>query len=300
MLADILGVIIGVFFIYLLLSLLISTFVEWLSRRLGWRAHKLSSWLQQLLDEGKTSSLSRHLYDHPLIRPLVGEGKLRLPPNIPPKWFTIALIDIIRRPDSRFPDSIEELKQVIRESQTCPDATRNALIAIAAQAGNSLKDALDGISLWFEGIMQSLRQAYKSMIQQRIFVASLLVAALLNIDTISVCDVLWSDSQVRHTLRLAAEQFLADVESDASEEISSEALAAAMAIIEMSELRLPIWWSLAADDPRHIPRTPSDWVLKILGLTATALATSLGAPFWFDLLRKIISFGRVRSTAVAI
>jgi hypothetical protein len=35
--------------------------------------------------------------------------------------------------------------------------------------------------------------------------------------------------------------------------------------------------------------TPSDWVIKVLGWIVTALAVSLGAPFWFDLLKKLVN-----------
>jgi hypothetical protein len=38
------------------------------------------------------------------------------------------------------------------------------------------------------------------------------------------------------------------------------------------------------------------WILKVLGLAFTAIAASLGAPFWFDLLNKFIT---VRSTGKA-
>ena len=37
---------------------------------------------------------------------------------------------------------------------------------------------------------------------------------------------------------------------------------------------------------------PSDalgWLLKILGLIVTSLATAQGAPFWFDILKRIIN-----------
>jgi hypothetical protein len=36
-----------------------------------------------------------------------------------------------------------------------------------------------------------------------------------------------------------------------------------------------------------------EWILKVLGLLLTGLAVSLGAPFWFDVLNKIVV---VRST----
>jgi len=37
------------------------------------------------------------------------------------------------------------------------------------------------------------------------------------------------------------------------------------------------------------PQTKYEWFLKIMGWLITALAVSLGAPFWFDLLKKIMS-----------
>jgi hypothetical protein len=42
-------------------------------------------------------------------------------------------------------------------------------------------------------------------------------------------------------------------------------------------------------DPRqlYLP-TWTGWALRILGWLVTALALSLGAPFWFDLLNKFI------------
>jgi hypothetical protein len=36
------------------------------------------------------------------------------------------------------------------------------------------------------------------------------------------------------------------------------------------------------------PDGGNSWTLKIIGWLLTALAVSLGAPFWFDLLNKFI------------
>ena len=43
-----------------------------------------------------------------------------------------------------------------------------------------------------------------------------------------------------------------------------------------------------AEDPRWEPDTRMQWFFKLLGLFCTALAASLGAPFWFDMLNKIM------------
>jgi hypothetical protein len=48
-------------------------------------------------------------------------------------------------------------------------------------------------------------------------------------------------------------------------------------------------WRLGADKPDLMPFDRPGFWAKVLGLLLTALAISLGAPFWFDLLNKVIS-----------
>jgi hypothetical protein len=52
----------------------------------------------------------------------------------------------------------------------------------------------------------------------------------------------------------------------------------------------PVEVALAATDPRIVKiNDPSAWFWKIIGLLATTLAISQGAPFWFDLLQKAVN-----------
>jgi hypothetical protein len=75
---------------------------------------------------------------------------------------------------------------------------------------------------------------------------------------------------------------------------------------QLDQLGLPVGWVrdayetkdgqtvlTNAADPRRYPDDPWGWVLKAIGIAITALAVSQGAPFWFDLLNKIIV---IRST----
>jgi hypothetical protein len=61
----------------------------------------------------------------------------------------------------------------------------------------------------------------------------------------------------------------------------------------IQKLGLPIGWTRAEGDPRSIYISFPGWLLRIIGWLVTALALSLGAPFWFDMLNKFIV---VRST----
>jgi hypothetical protein len=63
-------------------------------------------------------------------------------------------------------------------------------------------------------------------------------------------------------------------------------------LAEIERLGLPIGWD-DKDPRRQYPQNFSDLVFKFFGLFLTAIAISLGAPFWFDLLNK---FMVVRST----
>ena len=48
--------------------------------------------------------------------------------------------------------------------------------------------------------------------------------------------------------------------------------------------------SLAGTDPRLVDLGHWGWwVWKVLGIVATVLAISQGAPFWFDLLQKAVN-----------
>lgn len=51
--------------------------------------------------------------------------------------------------------------------------------------------------------------------------------------------------------------------------------------------KLPLGWDRT--NPELFPQNRNSWLLKILGWLLTAVAVSLGAPFWFDLLNKFIS-----------
>jgi len=62
-------------------------------------------------------------------------------------------------------------------------------------------------------------------------------------------------------------------------------------LAQIKKLGLPVGWN--REDPRLMPDTPGGWVTKIFGWLVTAAALSLGAPFWFDLLNKIMI---IRST----
>jgi hypothetical protein len=58
-------------------------------------------------------------------------------------------------------------------------------------------------------------------------------------------------------------------------------------IRQVRRLGLPLGWRI--DDPRRYPGTSVlDWAWKVIGIAVTAIAITLGAPFWFDMLNKVM------------
>jgi len=50
-------------------------------------------------------------------------------------------------------------------------------------------------------------------------------------------------------------------------------------------------WAKNSDpaDPRHLPTDLGGWFRKLIGIIITAFAACLGAPFWFDMLNKVMN-----------
>jgi hypothetical protein len=90
--SQILDVAIGLVFIYLLVSLIVSVVNEWISRLFSLRANTLEDGLRNMLQDPKSalggaSSLVNELYNHPLIQglsPLRSRGRRFLPFKTPP------------------------------------------------------------------------------------------------------------------------------------------------------------------------------------------------------------------------
>src|SRR4051812_28075934 len=101
--SGILDVAIGLGFVFLLLSLMVTAVSEMLAAALKWRATHLWMGLEQLL---QSADFRNQLYGHPLIRGLTRmapgagdwKGGRNGPSYIPSRTFALALIDTIRQP----------------------------------------------------------------------------------------------------------------------------------------------------------------------------------------------------------
>jgi len=135
-----------------------------------------------------------------------------------------------------------------------------------------------------------------------IAILALGVCAICNADTFMITKNLINDEQMRTAIVTAADEAVkqsitSDKKSPGTEEkagvasssISEDPLEKIKDVRKkLQTLPLPLGWYEA-------PKKVEDWVIKILGILFTAFAVSLGAPFWFDFLDKIIKIRPAQS-----
>ncbi|HEY8206758.1 MAG TPA: hypothetical protein VIG99_04705 [Myxococcaceae bacterium] len=161
-------------------------------------------------------------------------------------------------------------------------AATNVVAALARESGLTVTVAqsLGSIEKWFDDGMDQVTAWYKRRSQFIIFVLGCALAVGMNLDAIALTKDLASDSALRTAL-------VAEAEAASKADPSQQKDAAARfkdARTQLEGLGFPIGWS----SKRPWPSDGTDQVMKIIGLLLTALATSLGAPFWFDLLKKVM------------
>jgi hypothetical protein len=260
------------------------------------------------------------------------EGKTgNLPSYIPASNFALALMDIVgpsqadgvrsgaagaTGPMPGPPFSAEAMRNAIQKNLGTNETARQALLTLADAAGYDPVKVRENIEAWYNSSMDRVSGWFKRASQFTILALGFAVSMAINADTISITNSLATDKAVRSSLISAAAEYVKRPEAPAGDstprlaavptEFTSN-IPACQADLNSPDCRfqanlrqirqsgLPLGWTATVStfDPRHVPQTLQDWLTKILGIGLTTLAISMGGPFWFDTLSKLIV---VRST----
>jgi hypothetical protein len=289
--SEMLDVAIGMIFTYLLLGLICSVLNEFIERSLKNRAGDLEKGLRELLNDPDGSNLVKKVYDHGMISSLFkgnydpkARDKTNLPSYIPSRNFALAILGLLV-PDSSATDSIAGFREAVGKIENA--RVKNALSAMLQAAAGDVNKFRENIESWFNSTMDRVSGWYKRRSQLIVFVLGFLAAGAMNVNSISIANDLWVHKAQRDALVSSAQGYLVNHPDD-----QKGMNAGLKADIDSFEnYGLPIGWSISWH------RTWQGWIafgfLSLLGWLITACAVSLGAPFWFDVLNKIIV---VRST----
>ncbi|MFY9779803.1 MAG: hypothetical protein WAJ85_04745 [Candidatus Baltobacteraceae bacterium] len=170
-------------------------------------------------------------------------------------------------------------------------ALKKPLAALLNAAGGDYEKLLTVTDTWFEAQMDRVSGWYKRTAQWWAVGIGALIVIVGGFDSISIAKQAYISPVVTQALAGSISQSVRDDTKPASAEggasapgDQSVAVANAFSNALAQEPTFKVLWSRSM-----LPKTYNDWLAKILGLLITILAVSLGAPFWFDLLKCLVN-----------
>jgi hypothetical protein len=296
-----LDVAIGMVLVYLLLSFVAAAVREGVETLLKERSRFLQRGVTELLHD---PDLTAALFSHPQVSALyrgdyaAAVRNKELPSYIPSRNFALALLDIAVR--GRDPNSTSEagpgaatlslpsIRQNV--SRIGNAAVQRVVLSAIDLSGGDFARAQASIESWFDSSMDRVSGWYKHRTQRILIVTGIVVAIVANVDTIRVAHALYNDPGQRQLAIAMAGSLTKEpppgtsTAAGAPQTVRSDSLSTEM-LHRLDGLKLPIGWP----DPAF----PKEWYMRILGWLITGFAISFGAPFWFDLLNRMMV---IRST----
>jgi hypothetical protein len=234
------------------------------------------------------------LYSHPIIKSLSKPKKL--PSYIQPRDFCSALFDLLMLAGTTEGSKPEEFLTNVKNGIAKLDdpALKGTLLPLIQNAELAEQDAEQRIALarsnmedWFNATMDRASGWYKRNTVRVAILVGLVIAILLNADTLAVVQGLWGDSSLRQSISSAAVAYI----QQGQEQSADQALG------ELKAVNLPLGWNgVVADrnpqtpfNPQEFPVLPGEISLKVLGLLITGLAISHGSSIWFDILQSLLN-----------
>jgi hypothetical protein len=275
--STVLDVAIGLIFVYLLLGILCTTVNEWISGILGARAKNLQQGISGLLDSQSLGNIPflDAFYQHPLISGMMRDGNH--PSYLASRAFATAIMDLVT-PTISGPITLPNLVDGINALP--PGDVKKALAALLSNADGDLTKAQKNIEHWFDDTMDRVSGWYKRTTQIWTIVIAVFLTVLANADTINIARRLWVDPTVRNAVVEQAKQVAQTPLPTGGPSSGNTTLIAT----DSKVLGNMLGWT-----GDSVPADPEAWFERFLGWLFTAIAVSLGAPFWFDTLNRFVN-----------
>jgi hypothetical protein len=290
---------IGMIAFFLVASLLVTALQEVIAQLLDLRAKTLRAAIGNMLDGNKTGGRTTDaFFDNVLIRSLNTRTTGIGPSYIPRGVFTAAVKNI-GLASSAGAAMIASAKALPEDGTALQQALREVANSTADEAA-----AFDqAVGDWFDAVMERVSGLYKRKAQVMAFWLGLMVAAVANLNTFAVGGFLAGNSAARTSIADA----VADVMNkpppfDPTNKDDRDRLIGKMTAVSVEQV-VPVGWPPAPQGQSASAREWHDvvrdyakliasegiWQGALFGWLVTALATTLGAAFWFDLLTRFVN-----------
>lgn len=274
--SQVLEVVAGLVFVYLVVSTVCSGIKEWIARAFDMRATTLEDAIRRMLAEPSDTIASKLLQSHLIAGALPPGNK---PAYISSRNFALALFDVIAPAKSDQPRTVQDLKNAVSNLPDMP--IRTTLLGLLDSAQQDVEVARQRIENWYDDTMERVSGAYKRSTQTYIAVIGLLLCAALNVDSLMIVHELWNDDSLRAAVLNEAQTEAPKAQAAGK---CSDPLTCVTNSIRSTSFP-PIGWG---DGVRAFPQSDR-WIWKLFGILISSIAIAMGAPFWFDLLNKIVN-----------
>jgi hypothetical protein len=297
--SPVLEVAIGLALVYFILALLCTTLNEWVTGAQGLRGKTLVRGVKQLLGD----ELSSKVLQHPLVKSMSGT-KGKPPSYLEPRQFALAIMDVVESHGEKKDGKVPSLHHAIK---SLPEGgTKQVLEALLKEVEPQRSAIQQSIAQWFEDAMDRVSGWYKRQMLVRTALAAGLLVIAANADTFEMAHRLWTDSALRSTLieqaQTRVETGLADypdpespIPTESGEETTApDEAGSGPTDQELAAVSQLFGWTAELDRLQDPAVTFGPWLGSLilhhgLGWFLSALAVSLGAPFWFDLLKRMMN-----------
>ena len=307
-----LDVLIGLTVIMLALSMGVTMLTQFATAVLNSRGRHLKRGIMDLLNQidpalarkaaAGEESLASKVADAVLTHPLISATGRRLGTVVHREELTRLLLWLTDDSAELAPDAKAELKQVLARNGIADPAgtlkrVRDASLKLEAEkpelATNvrqtmailqeASSDFVAKINNSFDQAIDRVSQRFTAHARAITFVAGLLIATALQVDTIGLVNRLSADDMLRQAFVTTASR-----QSTLPQAAGSGA----------GELDLQYMSFLAENGLVTAPRSPGEWMKRwgqtnIVGVLVTTLLLSLGAPFWYSALGKLLQLRSV-------
>lgn len=292
---KVLGVAIGIATVCLIFSIFASHLQEVWASFSARRASSLEIALRNMLGD---EQLTNALFSHPLIQSisfaatrtsLTGTSApvVPRPSYIPSDQFNKVLQSILLTANNLKPTDLSGLIAALPDS-----SLKNRLKALTLGLEHDVSACNTAVEKWYDDTMDRINGLYKRHTQVSLLFLGLGLAVLCNVNLLRVGRALWTSAPTRAQLVSLAEEYKCP---DSANCVDLNYWKARQDL-ETNLASLPIGYqgfqltSYLAEVRNQFPwPILGTWVVNLLGWILTAFAVSLGAPFWFDLVNKLVN-----------
>ncbi|SNY61119.1 hypothetical protein [Paractinoplanes atraurantiacus] len=260
---------VGLALVFFVLASLASAIVEGVSRLLRKRAKDLEETIGQMLSGSSSfDAAARRALD--LFRGTAVYQSANVAAGRGRHWFRTELGPAYLSARS-FANAVDEM--------TDREPLNTWLSGLKAEGRELTLDAKAAVESWYDETMGRLGGAYKRWVTAVLFAVGLGIAVAGNVSAFHTAQTLWQQPAVREAALNAAEQ--AAVKAPSPDGLVDSNV---QTVQDLAGLGLPFGWNHGAD------WSSLTWTTShVAGWLVTALLLMLGAPFWFDLLSRLVS-----------